>query len=55
MNVHISADPRGGAPGVLRESAKVRNHLQGSELQIIKKPWRLGKLAGGRRKAMVEN
>lgn len=38
MNVHNSADPGGGAPGVLRKSANVPDNLQGSELYIIKKP-----------------
>lgn len=38
MNVYKSVYSDDMIPGVLRKLANVLNHLQGSELQIIKKP-----------------
>ena len=54
MNVYKSIYSDDTTPGILRKLANVLNHLQWSELQIIKKPWRIGKLAGGRGKGVVE-
>lgn len=54
MNVYKSVYSDDMIPGVLRKLANVLNHLQGSELQIIKKPWRIGKLAQGRGKEVIK-
>ena len=54
MNVYKSINPDGLTPGELRKVPDVLNHLQWSELQIIKKPWRIGKPARGSGKGVRE-